>query len=73
MLSTNGNASFAALVYQDPPTRTDIPIAYVVGFDAGDRITGINLGSESAFSGLQGTNVFRIDGKYALLVLAGMA
>ena len=59
VLSTNGNASFAALMYQDPTTLTDFPREHVVGFDAGDRNRGITFMPNE----LQGANVFRIDGK----------
>ena len=61
VLSTNGNVSFAALVYQDP---SDMMPLYQVGFDAGDRMRGVNLlGADSINWSPQRVNIFRIDGE----------
>lgn len=61
VLSTNGVASFAALVYQDPSEVASG--GYQAGFDAGDSMRGINLlGAESINWSPQGVNIFRIDG-----------
>ena len=66
VLSTDGNASFAALVYQDPTALLHpFPLGIQVGFDAGDRIRGVNL------LGGEGVNLFRIDGKQSKQYLAG--
>ncbi len=67
MLTTDGKASFAILVYEDPDRivniTSDPDTLGMIGFDAGDlRRSVIILSSEKTAFPLENTNVFRIDG-----------
>lgn len=68
VLSTDGNASFAAFVYKDPDSVNELTYTHQVGFNAGDGQRGANIvGSiqvpDVVYSeNLQGVNIFRIDG-----------
>ena len=64
VLSSDSNASFAALVYNNPHTVQDFNGPRQVGFDAGDKTRGVNiLGDHTVFgTPLQKVNLFRIDG-----------
>ena len=74
MISTNGELSFAALLYKDPiltygliDNELDDPLL-VIGFSAaGDSADiGDTLLQRSAESSLESTNIYRIDGKHAV-------
>ena len=66
VLSTDGRASFATLVYEDPINV--MSGRYQVGFDSGDRRRGVNLlGADSISWNTQRVNIFRIDGKSVIL------
>lgn len=67
VLSTDGDASFAALIYEDPSDVINFPITHQVGFNAGDNSRAINIlekESDTPIIDLQRVNVFRIDGNY---------
>lgn len=59
ILSSDGNSSFAALIYKDPERMLEIPGQKQVGFDAGDRRRGVNILGDTM---LEGVNLYRIDG-----------
>ena len=66
VLSTDGRASFATLIYEDPINV--MSGRYQVGFDSGDRRRGVNLlGADSISWNTQRVNIFRIDGKSVIL------
>ena len=70
MLSTNGNESFVAFLYDDSESVKSI-LSYprLVGFNAGDRTGTITiLKEESAEGTLDHINVFRIDGELYTVV-----
>ena len=59
MLSTNGKASFAALLYETPQALNDSELHHrTVGFNSGREKRSLNLDPKS----LADANVFRIDG-----------
>lgn len=51
--------SFAALIYKDPNRLLELQEPKQVGFNSGDRRRGISILGDK---GLQGVNLFRIDG-----------
>lgn len=57
ILSTDGKASFAIFLYEDPSVISTLP-AVQIGFNAGDREHMANIPINST----QETNVYRIDG-----------
>jgi len=64
VLSTDGLSSFAFFIYEDPGIVNYIS-PHQVGFNAGDRVGGINIvGSRSAaYTGnLAQVNIYSIDG-----------
>ena len=70
VLSTDGNVSFAAFLYQNPLSISNELLsleereaAMIVGFDpgAGTGLTPVDYGS---VVGVRATNIFRIDGTY---------
>ena len=64
MLSTDGTASFAAFIYDDPTAVAAIAGNVQIGFDAGDEIrASVVFEYESTESDLEEVNIFRIDGK----------
>ena len=65
VLSSDGNASFAALIYDNPRAVEEFDRPLQVGFDAGDKTRGVNILGEHSVYGpqLQRVNLFRIDGK----------
>jgi hypothetical protein len=64
VLSTNGDASFAVLIYEEDPSNLTFE-EYQVGFDAGDKMRGVNLlGADSISWSPQSVNIFRIDGNF---------
>ena len=69
VLSSDGNASFAALTYKDPRAMKSLNEPVQVGFDAGDKTRGVNISPLSSAAPLQQVNVFRIDGTYMLIQL----
>ncbi len=64
VLSSDGNASFAALIYKNPHRVEEFNGPLQVGFDAGDKTRGVNIVGDHSVYGtpLQGVNLFRIDG-----------
>ena len=64
MLSTDGKASFAAMVYKNPYNVVGFHGPRQVGFDAGDKTRGVNILGENSmdYCTLLGVNIFRIDG-----------
>ena len=68
VLSTDGNASFAAFIYDDLTALAEIHAlqgnSLLIGFDAGDKVRGAEVvGLASTFGRLEEVNIFRIDGK----------
>ena len=71
VLSTDGNVSFCGLIYRNISKAITFPKQHLIGFDAGDRRRGVNLNIVDeenieilpTMFELEGTNVFRIDGK----------
>ena len=68
VLSTDGNASFAAFVYNDLTALAEIHALHgnslLIGFDAGDEVRGTEVvGLGSTLDHLDEVNIFRIDGK----------
>ncbi len=63
VLSTDGNASFAMFVYDDPGNVVSIGSNWQVGFDAGDEIRGVIVQNGEIEGDLEEVNIFRIDGK----------
>ena len=64
VLSTDGTASFAAFIYDDPTAVAAITGSVQIGFDAGDGIRAsvvYNQGLNA--TSLEQVNLFRIDGK----------
>ena len=69
VLSTDGSASFAAFIYDDPTAVAAIPGNIQVGFDAGDRIrSSVIFGRGLNVSILEDVNIFRIDGERQLCI-----
>ena len=67
VLSTDGIASFAAFIYEDPDSVNELSYSHQVGFNAGDRTRGANIVGTPAqdvmyAENLQRVNIFRIDG-----------
>ncbi len=67
MLTTDGETSFAMLVYEDSDRivniTSDSSRIGMIGFDAGDlRRSATILSSERTTYPLENTNIFRIDG-----------
>ena len=62
-LSTDGKVSFAAFVYEDPGEVMGLANLALVGFDAGDTLRSGVVPRED----LQVVNIFRIDGKDAIM------
>ena len=65
VLSTDGQASFAAFTYSSPNDVLDITARWLIGFDAGDEVRGsvVLSGEEPTWNGFGNVNIFRIDGK----------
>ena len=68
VLSSDGNASFAAFLYNDLCAIAKIHALYknslLIGFDAGDEVRAVEfVGPGSALDHLEEMNIFRIDGK----------
>ena len=67
MLATDGKASFAVLIYDDPSRiMSNISnINGIIGFDAGDQFRSATIISRRNRNNsiLNKTNIFRIDGK----------
>jgi hypothetical protein len=66
VLSTDGNTSFAAFIYEYPD---QIHGHYEVGFDAGDHVRGLVLSRKKYYNNtvssnntLEEVNIYRIDG-----------
>ena len=66
VLSSDGHATFAAVVYKDPHVVENLQEQVQVGFNAGDRTRGANIFGTNAvdYGTLEPVNIFRIDGKY---------
>ena len=65
VLSTDGQASFAAFTYSSPDNVLDITARWLIGFDAGDKVRGsvVLSRADSKWNGFGDVNIFRIDGK----------
>ena len=72
VLATDGKASFAAFIYEDPQFLSSIPGDFQIGFDAGDIVRGlVLLGTAAEYSNnsLQHVNIYRIDGKSCIIIM----
>jgi hypothetical protein len=62
--------SFCAVVYNNLSDVITRPGVYQVGFDAGDKMRGVNLLGEASISwSPQRVNIFRIDGMWPQAVV----
>lgn len=70
MVSTDGQASFAAFLYTNPGLLPNITGDYQIGFDAGDGVRGLVLLGTNRMDHiefLESVNLYRIDGKLDIL------
>lgn len=63
VLSTDGNISFAAFIYDDPQAVVNIFNDREIGFNAGDSVRANVALKVGQSANLEAVNIFRIDGK----------
>ena len=67
MLTSDGNATFVAFIYEDARQIRNIVASEVgaIGFDAGDNSRSSSVSPAIADNFVNSVNVFRVDGEQA--------